>query len=248
MSLRKLPFILLALLASSAMICRCGSVYSNFRYVMEDGNVLTCTAYEEQDIETGDSWLALDNCSLPCPNGSPVTIRSTLYLTQPNTLASLQKQYCPALPPPTDEPTEAPPTEDVHRDPPDPTDEPPGPVLAGSVSACDIGLRFINFPLANPLPDLTGKSVSVFLNGSKVNCRVAGSNNQLLACTLPQGTVFPVIVSVTVDGLEVNNFSFDGAICANTRPTEEPDEGGGEEPASTEPAVDCEINPDPFQC
>lgn len=120
------------------------------------------------------------------------------------------------------------------------------PVLAGNVTACDTGLGFINFPLFQPQPDLTGKSVSIYLNGSKANCSLAGSQSQLLGCSLPAGIAFPLIVSASIDDVEVNNFSFDGAICTKTQATKEPNE---DEPvAPTEPPVDCDVNPNPYEC
>lgn len=112
------------------------------------------------------------------------------------------------------------------------------PVLAGGVTACDTGLGFINFPLASPQPDLSGRSVSILLNGNKLNCKVAGSQSQVLGCSLPAGASFPATVSAKLDDVEVNNFPFDGAICTNTVPTREKETSAP--PTATVPPVDCE--------
>jgi hypothetical protein len=120
------------------------------------------------------------------------------------------------------------------------------PVLAGGVTACDTGLGFINFPLASPQPDLSGRSVSILLNGNKLNCKVAGSQSQVLGCSLPPGASFPATVSASIDDVQVNNFPFDGAICTNTVPTKETQDSAS--PATAEPPVDCEENPYHIDC
>jgi hypothetical protein len=116
------------------------------------------------------------------------------------------------------------------------------PVLAGSVSACDTGLGFINFPLTDPLPDLTGKNLEVIFNGYLVNCTIAGSRNQVLACSLPADTTFPLNVGTTVDSVQVDNFSFSGATCIKTVPTKERDPNDPNTPVAPTP-VDCTIDP-----
>lgn len=115
------------------------------------------------------------------------------------------------------------------------------PLLAGNVSACDTALGFINFPIAQP-QELSGKEVhEVFINGNKVRCHVAGSQKQVLSCNLPAGATFPIVVSVSLQDTEVNNFSFDGAICTETLPTKEPKEGDPVAPTAT--PVDCSVDP-----
>lgn len=117
------------------------------------------------------------------------------------------------------------------------------PILAGSVSACDTGMGFINFPISEPIPDLTGKNITVSIDGQRVNCTVAGSRNQVLACSLPASTNFPVTVIVNLDNVEVNNFSYNGATCINTVPTKEKDPNDPNTPVPTPTPVDCELAP-----
>lgn len=212
------------------------------------------------------------DCTLTCPDGSRVEFqldgdRSVpAFYNDPNLEANdstaFLAQYCsPEAMIAADIP-EAPTEEPA----PTPTDTPQSeeqviiiptqnllilpPVLADSVTACDTGLGFINFPLADPQPDLSGRSVSVFINGTKVNCRLAGSQSQLLGCSLPPGTTFPVTVSASIDDVEVNNFPFNGAICTNTVATmEKAEENEDSEPTPTSPPpVDCDVNPNPYEC
>ena len=117
------------------------------------------------------------------------------------------------------------------------------PVLAGSVSACDTGLGFINFPLADPLPDLTDKNLEVIINGYKVNCTIAGSRNQLLSCSLPTDITLPLRVGTTVDSVQVDSFSFSGATCTNTVPTKERDPNDPDTPVVPPTPVDCVADP-----
>ncbi len=117
------------------------------------------------------------------------------------------------------------------------------PVLAGSVSTCDTGLGFINFPLADPLPDLTDKNLEVIINGYKVNCTIAGSRNQLLSCSLPTDMTFPLRVGTTVDSVQVDSFSFSGATCTNTMPTKERDPNDPDTPVVPPIPVDCVADP-----
>ncbi|MBL8089926.1 MAG: hypothetical protein KF758_07390 [Anaerolineales bacterium] len=118
------------------------------------------------------------------------------------------------------------------------------PVLAGSVSACDTGLGYINLPLADPMPDLTGKNLEVIINGYKVNCAIAGSRNQLLACSLPPDRTFPLNIGTTVDSVQVDSFSFSGATCTHTVPTKEKDPNDPNAPVvPIATPVDCIADP-----
>ncbi|HCR70411.1 MAG TPA: hypothetical protein DIW23_03115 [Anaerolineae bacterium] len=120
------------------------------------------------------------------------------------------------------------------------------PVLAGNVSACDTGLGFINFPMSEPIPDLTGKNLEVIFNGYKVNCTIAGSRNQVLSCSLPPDTTFPLQVGTTVDSVQVDSFSFDGAICTKTVPTKEKDPNDPNTPIPPVVPTPVDCNADPY--
>lgn len=125
------------------------------------------------------------------------------------------------------------------------------PVLEGSVSACDTGMGYINLPLADPMPDLTGKELEVIINGYKVNCMVAGSRNQVLSCNLPpEDSTFPLRIGTTVDSVQVDSFTFSGATCMHTVPTKErdPNDPNIHAPIPTSTQVDCDADPYNPQC
>lgn len=276
MNRKKRPALFLVFTALLVTVCRCGpdpfSPNNTSPIRLKDGSSLgSCKLFQEftRTGENPDEFTStmVWDCSLTCPDGSQVEFQldgdqsvpafyNDPYLEAGDTPGFLA-QYCsPEAMTAADTP-EAP-TEEPSPTPTDTAQEQViiiptqnllilPPVLAGNVTACDTGLGFINFPLADPQPDLSGKSVSVFLNGNKVNCRLAGSQSQLLGCSLPPGTTFPVIVSASIDDVEVNNFPFNGAICTNTVPTRET-EDDSEPTATSQPPVDCEVNPNPYEC
>ena len=146
---------------------------------------------------------------------------------------------------PTEPPTEEPTEEPAATEPPVES-APLTPLLKGSVSACDTAQGFINFPLAESNPDIVGKTLGVTLNGKAVNCGIPAVNTSVLACPLPPGTVFPITVSVTLAGVEVNNFSNDGYFCTNTSSNTGSEDTTEEEPVAP---LSCIPNPiDPYSC
>ena len=148
-------------------------------------------------------------------------------------------------PAPTEPPTEEPTEEPAATEPPVES-APLTPLLKGSVSACDTAQGYINFPLAESNPDIVGKTLGVTINGKAVNCGIPAVNTSVLACPLPPGTVFPITVSVTLAGVEVNNFSNDGYFCTNTS-----NNTGSEDTTEEEPVAPLSCIPnliDPYSC
>ena len=150
----------------------------------------------------------------------------------------LNQQTIPATEPPTEEPA---PTE------PPAESAPLQPLLKGTVSACDTAQGFINFPLAESNPNIAGKTLGVTINGTVVNCGIPSTNTSVLACPLPPGVLFPINVSVTLDGFEVNNFKNDGYFCTNTPSGNGGESSTGGEGTTTEeePVVPLSCVPDP---
>jgi hypothetical protein len=63
---------------------------------------------------------------------------------------------------------------------------------------------------------------------------------------LPPGTVFPITVSVTLAGVEVDNFSNDGYFCTNTSSNTGSEDTTEEEPVAP---LSCVPDPDnPYSC
>lgn len=250
---RKRIAINLVLTALFVVVCRCGPPTPGASASLKDGTLITCTRYTEYTTSgLLERYYAYEDCVVPCPDGSTVQVKDFGVHPGLLSLSDVQGAYCPAAQAasaPLESPTATATATDTETAPLAPPTDPPAlqPVLAGSVTVCDTGLQYINFPLADPLPDLTGKSVSILLNGVRVKCKVAGSDQRLLGCTLPSDTVFPLLVTATIDGEEVNNFSFDGAICTRTQPSKVP-ETEEESAPPVEPTPDCDVNPDPFNC
>jgi hypothetical protein len=78
---------------------------------------------------------------------------------------------------------------------------------------CDGATDLISFRIAQPPPDLTGKTLAVQIAGLESTCAVNPVNPSLLTCTIPALITFPAEVVVSLDGAVVNEFSFDGLGC-----------------------------------
>jgi len=240
---------------------------------LQDGSSLgTCKSMQEftgttnnpDGVDGVDSRLVWD-CTLTCPNGSQVVFQADgsqaapSHFNDPHLKAgdttSFLSQYCSpeamVVATSTEEPV-ATSTATATSTPeeqviviPQPNILILQPVLAGNVTACDTGLGYINLPLADPMPDLTGKELEVFINGYKVNCTIAGSQNQVLSCNLPpEDRTFPLNIGTTVDSVQVDSFSFSGATCTHTVPTKEREPNDPNVPVvPTSTPVDCIADP-----
>jgi hypothetical protein len=171
-------------------------------------------------------------CSYTCPDGIVVEadIPGEFTTSSPLAFASkadLDAQFCgvappatPTPPPPTASPTmEASPTlaatATITASPTlesTPTALPP--LLTGRVLMCDTGANLINFRIVDPVPDLTGKTITAQINDTESTCAVNPTNPSLLTCTLPLDVTFPATIVVSVDGAVVNDFVYDGLGCA----------------------------------
>ncbi|RPJ22865.1 MAG: hypothetical protein EHM33_22445, partial [Chloroflexi bacterium] len=65
-------------------------------------------------------------------------------------------------------------------------------VLTGRVTMCDTGVNLISFRIVQPLPDLTGKTLTVQIAEQESACYVNQTNPSLMTCTIPAGVTFPV--------------------------------------------------------
>jgi hypothetical protein len=215
--------ILLLFAAMVTVMCRCYVPYSRHTIIYSDHSLVDCRNFRES-ASNGTPAASGMTCPLICPDGSEVEY--DLYDGGNGTYSKeeLQAQYCTieataTVPPPA--------TATVTATVSSAAKAAPQPVLDGKVSACDRTQGFINFGLASTAGDLTGKKLVVSLNGVEVKCAVAGSNNQLLGCSLPASITFPVPVKVTLDGTVVNEFTHDGSGCTTSGG------GQGDSPAPT---------------
>jgi hypothetical protein len=101
------------------------------------------------------------------------------------------------------------------------------PILLGDVSYCDPLLHLMNMPFVNGFSPLNYKH-DVTMNGLPVNCQVNGSNSKLLTCSYPASLVFPATIQVSINGIVVNQFTFNGASCVvPPQPTKKPAPSAG---------------------
>jgi hypothetical protein len=79
---------------------------------------------------------------------------------------------------------------------------------------CDTGGNLINFRIVDAPPDVTGKTITAQIADQESACYVNATNPSLLTCALPVGATFPAQIVVRVDGVVVNEFTYDGLGCA----------------------------------
>lgn len=217
----------LLLTAFSTLVCRCGfDRGSPVTLLLADGNTLECREF----YESNPTWQTIFyfysyDCSIPCPDGSLVPAKE---MRLPNIegkyngvdivdldLATLQGQHCPA-------PTEVP----AETETPTPTplastgnvQVTSAPFLTGKITACNYKAGFINFERADAAQEYSPESVQVVFNQQSTQCSVPDSNRGVLSCGLPAGVRFPLNVQVNVEGVSVNDFSFDGSFCGYKDP------------------------------
>jgi hypothetical protein len=89
-----------------------------------------------------------------------------------------------------------------------------GSLLTGRVTMCDTGGDLISFRIAQPPPDLTGKTLRAQIGGVENACYVNATNPSVMTCALPAGMTFPAPIVVSVDGMVASEFTYDGLGCA----------------------------------
>ncbi|HJR81745.1 MAG TPA: hypothetical protein VJ821_16855 [Anaerolineales bacterium] len=176
------------------------------------------------------------DCTYMCPNGvtRPVAISGSISSFYAASSDELDGQFCGVAAAPTPTPTPA--------DSPTPASEPSGtptssptpaasltavvtadPLLAETVSMCDLGGKLINFRLLAPASDLTMEGLEVEIAEQESTCYVNPTNPSLLTCVIPNDISFPAHVVVRQDGAVVNDFTYTGVGCSIlTTPTSRP--------------------------
>lgn len=97
------------------------------------------------------------------------------------------------------------------------------PLLAETVSMCDLGGKLINFRIIEPAPELTENTLEVQIADQESICYVNPTNPSLLTCTIPNDISFPAHIVVTLDGAVANDFVYSGVGCSIlTTPTSRP--------------------------
>ena len=168
-------------------------------------NGLTCQSYTN-NFNQGLTVTKGSDCSFKCPDGR--------LLSLPNAVVSQSKEelnflFCGA-PMPTPSPRPGGPVAGPIDVLPTPT---PAPLLTGEVSSCFLNTRVINFQFVQPPPDLTGKKLSVLIQGQPSQCYVPLGFPGSLSCKLPPNTSFPTGIVVTLDNVVVDSFAYNGTVC-----------------------------------
>lgn len=88
------------------------------------------------------------------------------------------------------------------------------PLLAETVSMCDLGGKLINFRLLAPIPELKLENLAVQIADHASTCYVNPTNPALLTCTISNVISFPAHVVVRVGNAVVNDFEYSGMGCA----------------------------------
>lgn len=195
--------------------------YVDYRFFESDGN-----EYRFYTSQEGA------DCTYLCPDGSTQQTNisgsvSPLYAASRD---ELNRQFCDVAAAPTPTLTAADsPTPSVEPS----TTNPPTrtltavvtaePLLAETVSMCDLGGKLINFRFLEPVPDFTEEELEVRIADRESPCYVNQTNPSLLTCTIANDISFPVHVVVTLDGALVNDFVYSGSGCSIvTTPTSRP--------------------------
>lgn len=97
------------------------------------------------------------------------------------------------------------------------------PLLAETVSMCDLGGKLINFRLIEASPELDAETLEVTIAEQESTCYINPTNPSLLTCTIPNDISFPAQVVVRLEGAVLNDFLYSGLGCSVlTTPTSKP--------------------------
>lgn len=212
--------LILFMVFSALLVTMCGTVPARELANPIDG--LTCQTSAGRAME----------CFYTCPEG---TVGPILFDGDPSLSLSkgdFDRRYCenaapatstaaPTSPSPSPSPT-SPPTEEATATVVVPVTA-QDPLLAETVSMCDLGGKLINFRLLEPAPELDPDTLDVQIAGQDSTCYVNPTNPALLTCRLPNDISFPAQVVVNLDGAVVNDFLYTGVGCSIlTTPTSRP--------------------------
>ena len=183
---------------------------------------LSCQGYTDY-FEQGSTVSKGLECYYVCPTGvaGPIEFQADPSISLSK--GDLDRQYCGVTsvqltatkPVGSTSPTPvASPTAQASATPrATPTLQPP--LLTGEVTNCDGATDLISFRMVQPPPDLTDKALTVQIAELESTCAVNQVNPSLLTCTIPTAVTFPANVVVSLDGVVVNEFTYDGSRCTN---------------------------------
>src|SRR5512140_2883778 len=92
------------------------------------------------------------------------------------------------------------------------------PPLNEVVQSCNLATHVMVFAFAAPTPDLTGKTLTVDVQGQPSQCSSPSGMPGMLSCKIAPNTSFPAGIVVKVNGQVVQLFPFSGELCYATLP------------------------------
>ena len=215
--------LILFMVFSAFVVTMCGTVPA--RELANPIEGLSCQAV------TGSGQPTME-CFYTCPEG---TVGPILFEGDPSLSLSkgdFDRRYCENVPQSTSTVPAASPSPS-----PSPTSPPAeqatatvavpvtaqDPLLAETVSMCDLGGKLINFRLLEPAPELDPETLDVKIAEQDSTCYVNPTNPSLLTCRIPNDISFPAQVVVSMNGAIVNDFLYNGVGCSIlTTPTSRP--------------------------
>jgi hypothetical protein len=170
-------------------------------------NGLTCQTHSSSS-DGGLNVTTETDCSFKCPDGRLLSLPAAM---QSQTKDELNFEFC-GVPFPADS------GGDVAANQTPGTAQPtapatPIPLLNEQVDLCDPLRGLINFILAQPPQNLTGKKLVVEIQGQQTPCSIDPAFPGELSCKLPPHTTWPAGIIVRVDDQAVNLFPYSGANC-----------------------------------
>lgn len=171
-------------------------------------NGMTCQSHSSS-ADGGLNVTTETDCSFKCPDGRLLSLPEAMAS---QTKDALNFEFC-GVPLPADSGGG-----DVPANGQSVTAEPsaaltPVPLLSQLVDLCDPLKGIINFVLAQPTQNLTGKKLVVDIQGQQTPCSITPAFPGELSCKLPPHISWPAGIIVRVNDQAVNLFPYSGANC-----------------------------------
>jgi hypothetical protein len=171
-------------------------------------NGMTCQTHSNS-TDGGLNVSTETDCNFKCPDGR--------LLSLPEAMASQTKdelnfEFCGVLLPVDSGAADVAANQESGTVVPSPPAT-PVPLLSQIVDLCDPLRGIINFVLAQPPQDLTGKKLVVQIQGQQTPCKLDPAFPGELSCKLPAHTTWPAGIIVRVNDQAVNLFPYTGANC-----------------------------------
>jgi len=210
MNPRHRPHLALLLAALVTIMCR-RATGNTFEVPQAGGDTVSCVEYYDLTEFGGQT---VNTCTFICPSGHveqvdiwgdlPAEIDVLPYCDEadqdrPNPSTGGGERTAT----PTGTPTGPAPLDESHS----------SPLLTGQVTACNVKDGFINFKLVDADPGFNGSDVYLEINGTQVNCVVAGDERDILSCALPPGLTFPAQVHAAIGDASTDDFEYNGDDC-----------------------------------